>query len=33
MRIAEDRLEGLDRPRAVLLEGDAGDDEPEPEAG
>ena len=33
MRVAEDRLDGLDRSRAVLLEGDSGSDEPEPEAG
>jgi hypothetical protein len=31
--IAAARLEGLNRSRAVLLEGDAGRDDPEPEAG
>ena len=31
--IAAGRLEGLNRSRAVLLEGDAGSAEPEPEAG
>ena len=33
VQIAEARLSGLNRSRAVLLEGDAGRDDPEPEAG